>query len=1480
MNIPLPFKYSLIASSILSISAPVYSGMVRGDIDYQYFRDFAENKGSFYVGAQNIPILNKSGKHIGTMLPNVPMIDLSAVDRNSAVSSAVHYQYVTSVAHNAGYGSVSFGHQGNNPDQHTFDYLIVDRNNYNKTDRDKDYHVPRLNKFITEVEPYSTTTGSQAQTYQNRNRYPQAIRVGSGTHMVRNGSQLTELYGAYVFRTGGNTLNLNGNREHWLDTYNDSLTQSVYGPMPTYGVPGDSGSPIFLYDNQQKRWLLAGVVKSYSGNDYLKNIFVLSRSDYIQEKIREDKGAVIENNVHNIIFDWKATENTSQLTSTTIPQKFTVPLANNRITSQDSSTERPSLNHGKHLELNGYRATIRLYNDIDQGAGGLYFNSGVIVEPTQDQTWKGAGVYVHPGKLVNWRVKNPEGDRLSKLGEGILYVDGRGENKGDLSLGQGTVVLAYNADSLGKKQAFNQVGIVSGRGTLKLMSSDQINPNNIYFGFRGGRLDVNGNDLTFKYIQNSDEGAMLVNHNLKNEATITLTNPDILQLKDLKVADRVYPDQHLYEWRYPNNSGKDYFLPKGNTRPYYPTNHQSNNDWEYLGNNLEKAKQIALDRENSKRLTFAFNGYFGEINPNKSNGKLNINFNPEQSNSTLLISGGVALNGEFKVQNGTVVLSGKPTPHAYDHINNKDVVLDNDWINRQFKATNFVVNNKGRLSIGRNVSEVSGNFTVSQSSKLEIGFKQNSTPICQRSEYTGTTTCSVSSLSNNIFNQLPTTNVRGNIQLKDQSQFILGKANLTGNIEGHKGTSISLGSSSQWTLDNNSNIGNLILDQGKIILNNGKSNTYNQLTINGNLSGSGHFYYTANVAEGRGDHVTVNGIAQGNYILSLKNTGKEPNQTSPLSLITLTNSKQTKNNLSILLENGYVDLGAYRYILANQNNDYRLYSPIRDVELSSNINFSPAYLQLQQARKDAEQYINKLNEENKKLTQKKNDLSNYKKEEGNINSQISNIQTTLNNIDKKWYWTYRKKANESAPYRLQLEKATKKLKEIQTLQRKLRNEVNNLSNSVSKSKKESESYNNKLITLENNFKDLKEDIKSKAYIRCLEKQAQGVCELSIDISANNQYDSQKSLDSLIYQIGLIDHLSEEYEKLKNNPATSVNELANLQEKLSQANNDEKEILNTIFNNIDDKTISDYISNLSLNNKKEIAQKLGISRYTNTAISELSSQMMTLYHSQRNIIKEIKNNKSNDWDIWLNNEKTYTTNSSNDYRDYKHSQYISHLGVEKSINQHNSLGLILSNINITNKFSENVDNKGKLVQATLYTKNSLNDNIVFSTNLGFAKSKNSLQADSDKTIIRRNIYSLGFNIISNWDISQWRIKPIIGMNYHHITGTRYTLGDSLVQQKNVNLLQTNMGIDLSREFSIGNLKLRPELSLDYTYTLNNDVYTNINNYRFSQKTDNFLKSQFGVNINYRQWDISTHFGFVKGKQISSHKYASITIGYNW
>ncbi|MDF1306116.1 S6 family peptidase, partial [Escherichia coli] len=62
----------------LTLSSPTLSAIVRNDIPYQTFRDFAENKGEFSVGNTNIAIKNNAGQIIG-YLDKAPMPDFSSV---------------------------------------------------------------------------------------------------------------------------------------------------------------------------------------------------------------------------------------------------------------------------------------------------------------------------------------------------------------------------------------------------------------------------------------------------------------------------------------------------------------------------------------------------------------------------------------------------------------------------------------------------------------------------------------------------------------------------------------------------------------------------------------------------------------------------------------------------------------------------------------------------------------------------------------------------------------------------------------------------------------------------------------------------------------------------------------------------------------------------------------------------------------------------------------------------------------------------------------------------------------------------------------------------------------------------------------------------------------------------------------------------------------------------------------------------------
>ncbi|HFC3680881.1 TPA: S6 family peptidase [Neisseria gonorrhoeae] len=969
------FKINAISLSIfLAYALTPYSeaALVRDDVDYQIFRDFAENKGKFFVGATDLSVKNKRGQNIGNALSNVPMIDFSVADVNKRIATVVDPQYAVSVKHaKAEVHTFYYGQYNGHNDvaDKENEYRVVEQNNYephkawgaSNLGRLEDYNMARFNKFVTEVAPIAPTdAGGGLDTYKDKNRFSSFVRIGAGRQLVyekgvyhqegnEKGYDLRDLSQAYRYAIAGTpykdinidqTMNTEGligfgnhNKQYSAEELKQALSQDA---LTNYGVLGDSGSPLFAFDKQKNQWVFLGTYDYWAGYGKKSwqewNIYKKEFADKIKQ--RDNAGTVKGNGEHH----WKTTGTNSHIGSTA------VRLANNE----------GDANNGQNVtfENNG---TLVLDQNINQGAGGLFFKGDYTVKgANNDITWLGAGIDVADGKKVVWQVKNPNGDRLAKIGKGTLEINGTGVNQGQLKVGDGTVILNQKADADKKVQAFSQVGIVSGRGTLVLNSSNQINPDNLYFGFRGGRLDANGNDLTFEHIRNVDEGARIVNHNTDHASTITLTgkslitNPNSLSVHSIQNDYDEDDYSYYYRPRRPIPQGKDlyyknyrYYALKsgGSVNAPMPENGQTeNNDWILMGSTQEEAKKNAMNHKNNQRIS-GFSGFFGEENGKGHNGALNLNFNGKSAQNRFLLTGGANLNGKISVTQGNVLLSGRPTPHARDFVNkssarkdahfskNNEVVFEDDWINRTFKAAEIAVNQSASFSSGRNVSDITANITATDNAKVNLGYK-NGDEVCVRSDYTGYVTCNTGNLSDKALNSFDATRINGNVNLNQNAALVLGKAALWGKIQGQGNSRVSLNQHSKWHLTGDSQVHNLSLADSHIHLNNASdaqsANKYHTIKIN-HLSGNGHFHYLTDLAKNLGDKVLVKKSASGHYQLHVQNKTGEPNQ-ERLDLFDAS-SVQDRSRLFVSLANHYVDLGALRYTIKTENGITRLYNP-------------------------------------------------------------------------------------------------------------------------------------------------------------------------------------------------------------------------------------------------------------------------------------------------------------------------------------------------------------------------------------------------------------------------------------------------------------------------------------------------------------------------------------------------------------------------
>jgi len=1421
-----PLCRTLTASSIaLALHPSAFAAIVRSDVDYQIFRDFAENKGKFHVGATNVEIRDKNGNALGTLLPNLPMLDFSPVDVQMRVATLVDPQYVVSVKHNSGYKNVRFGIKTGHSDIPDDTYRLVDRNNDGPPDiwwkydrRHEDYHSPRLHRFVTEVVPMPTTTaGTDPNTYMDTARFPYILRVGAGTQFRESANKdREELQGAYNYAIGGQSYDLQPKKQGFLDLYGNLFDK----PLTNYAVPGDSGSPIFTFDKQQNKWVFLGTYTYWGGyTNTTWQEYIIYRNDFNQQRYAEDIAGQITAD-DNEEFIWEATDKTSTIRSTRNNNKTLVV----DLIDASLKTAEEQLNYGKTAYLNGNNGLLKLKGDINQGAGGLYFNGNYTVSgQNANTTWTGAGISVAEGKQVNWQIRN--NDILSKIGSGTLHVNGTGKNDGKISVGDGTVILNQKADENGNKQAFKEVGIVSGRPTVILNDAEQVNPDRIYFGFRGGRLDLNGNNLTFKRIRNVDEGAMIVNHNANEASTLTLTGqnlflPEQVTIREVHNSNRP-AGYHLYHWQ--NGCENRYFVSKhDNMKASFPCKpgQGSTDDWEIVATDREEAINIVTQREiQRKDVTInAFDGYLGETNTALHNGKLNVNINAVNNQSTFLFTGGSQLNGDVTLNQGIAMFSGRPVPHANDYLNGnkgKDVVFDDEWINRTFNANNININNNSVFYSSRNVAQVNANFNASQNGQIHLGYKSGD-PVCIRSDYTGKVTCSNEVISAKALNSFTATKIHGNTQLTDHAQLILGKAHLFGTINGTGNSLVRLTENANWTLTGDSQTAHLNLEKSHIFLNSQENPTvYNHLTINA-LNGEGTFHYASALTNQRGDKVTVTNQASGNFVLDVKDSGGEAKYEK---LDLLDASKATRDPaLKVSLARNHVDLGAYVYSLIEQDGIFRLYNAKLENEKIEAERIAKEKEEARLAEEARQRELARLEAE--RIAKEKAEQARLEAERIAKAKEEARLAEEARQRELARLEAERIAKEEEEQARLEAERIAKEKAEQARLE----------AERIAKEKEEQARLEAERIAKEKEKARLAEEARQRELAR-LEAER---------IAKEKEEQARLEAERIAKE-------KEEQARLEAERIAKEKEVARLAEDALQRNATTKPVT--------------------------YKQKEIISANTNAVLSDTAMLTALNLELASRLDRTILTQRSGMWLSYNNSEHKY---HSDDYKNFHSKSNQVALGAETPEMANGVvLGAMVTHAQTNNEFSS-LSGKNTLSLATLYAKQQIDQfSWAIDTSYGWSRSKIDGEHKFD-----RNIVNVGLNMAYDVIIDGLQITPMLGVRYHQFSSSEGELNGVIVKNPAIKLPTYHTGVKVGYHFNVNGWEITPEISTYYVSTGNKSYSQRINEQEFEQTFGHYTYHEANLSFGYKPWKVSMYAGSSRGKNKEKQNQFGVKLNYSW
>ncbi|HHE5062188.1 TPA: autotransporter outer membrane beta-barrel domain-containing protein [Escherichia coli] len=150
---------------------------------------------------------------------------------------------------------------------------------------------------------------------------------------------------------------------------------------------------------------------------------------------------------------------------------------------------------------------------------------------------------------------------------------------------------------------------------------------------------------------------------------------------------------------------------------------------------------------------------------------------------------------------------------------------------------------------------------------------------------------------------------------------------LTGSVTGDNtgAGDMTVKGASVWHPDGDSTVGALTLDNGTVdfhpLTTTRLTPVFRAVSLTaGSLSGNGRFLMNTDIASHTGDILNVTGNASGNFVLDIKNTGREPvSAGTPLQVV-----HTGSGDAAFTLNGGKVDAGAWEYYLSKENTDWYL----------------------------------------------------------------------------------------------------------------------------------------------------------------------------------------------------------------------------------------------------------------------------------------------------------------------------------------------------------------------------------------------------------------------------------------------------------------------------------------------------------------------------------------------------------------------------
>ena len=481
---------------LFCISTVGFSNHGRYEQYWSDYEDFANNRGKFKIGQKGVIVYKKEGLGAAATIEQ-PIPNFDGMVDGGAYALWGDPQILSTASHVGNWGSFTFIQRHLRKDVELSEGF-KNTVNTKKEDIVKEYSERVKMPYMRNLgDDYSigrlktiAFDGYTPETIKNRSQIHNGslvARTGGGinSYAQDGGERYPVGYGNIA--GGLNKIYLVDGGSFWI-----KMQKNFQTPLDSASRPGDSGSPAYIWDATNQKWLLAGENSAGSGAD----------NNWNKISIIKQKPELVNSYLESIE-DEKITDANVTLEGKTLGfGNSTRVIDDNVATTKNQTFAKDGL-------------TLTVNSDSDTGASRFRFSENANITGTGK--FNTAGLIIDKNVNVNYNIISDNNTVIRKRGEGSLTLNGNSKNDVEVNIGEGSLILDNS-----NGYAASHIRVAQGAKVI-LNKDNQLNDNKIYFGHRGGTLELKGHNLSFNDIYHLDKDAVISNKESTDKATFKFT---------------------------------------------------------------------------------------------------------------------------------------------------------------------------------------------------------------------------------------------------------------------------------------------------------------------------------------------------------------------------------------------------------------------------------------------------------------------------------------------------------------------------------------------------------------------------------------------------------------------------------------------------------------------------------------------------------------------------------------------------------------------------------------------------------------------------------------------------------------------------------------------------------------------------------------------------------------------------------------------